>query len=382
MNHDPVDPPPTPFRAGRILIVDDEIAQMRALCETLSDRGFFTVGFASGAEALRALRSQPFELLLTDLSMPDMDGLSLLRQAREFDPALVGVLMTGHGTIDTAVEAMKSGALDYVLKPFKLRLLLPVLERALGIRSLRLENEALQRHLLTRTQDLEAANKELEAYSHSISHDLRAPIRAVINYAGLILADHGEQLPPEARELLKRVCSNSERMARLIEDLLAFARFTRHPLNRQLVDMASLTRAVLDQYQAEISARAIEVRIAELPPCLGDASLLTQVILNLLSNAFKFTRDRTPAVIEIGTLAGADGPGYYVRDNGAGFSMEHAHRLFGVFQRLHHAGEFEGTGIGLSIVQRILRRHGGRIWAEAEPGQGATFIFTLPPGAA
>ena len=382
MNLDPVNQPPTAFRAGRVLIVDDEIAQMRALCETLSDKGFFTVGFASGAAALMALRSQPFELLLTDLSMPDMDGLSLLRQAREIDPTLVGVLMTGHGTIDTAVEAMKSGALDYVLKPFKLRLLLPVLERALDIRRLRLENEALQRHLLMRTQDLEAANKELEAYSHSISHDLRAPIRAVINYAGLILSDHGEQMPPEARELLQRVCSNSERMARLIEDLLAFARFTRHPLNRQLVDMASLTRAVLKQFQGEISARAVEVRIAELPPCMGDASLITQVILNLLSNAFKFTRDRTPAVVEIGTLPGADGPCYYVRDNGAGFSMEHAHRLFGVFQRLHHAGEFEGTGIGLSIVQRILRRHGGRIWTEAEAGRGATFYFTLPPGAA
>ena len=382
MNPDPVNPPPTEFRAGRILIVDDEIAQLRALWETLSDKGYFTVGFASAAEALRALRSQPFELLLTDLAMPDMDGLLLLQQAREIDPNLVGVLMTGHGTIDTAVEAMKSGALDYVLKPFKLRLLLPVLERALGIRRLRLENEALQRHLLTRTQDLEAANKELEDYSHSISHDLRAPIRAVINYAGLILSDHGEQMPPAARELLQRVCSNSERMARLIEDLLAFARFTRHPLNRQLVDMASLTRAALNQFRAEMSTRAVEVRIAELPPCLGDASLLTQVLLNLLSNAFKFTRDRKPAVIEIGTLPGPDGTCYYVRDNGAGFSMEHAHRLFGVFQRLHHAGEFEGTGIGLSIVQRILSRHGGRIWTEAEVGRGATFFFTMPPGAA
>lgn len=363
--------------SARILIVDDEAAQLKALCDTLTDHGFATVGFKSAREALNAVTTRPFDLLLTDLSMPGMDGIALFKAAREIDSNLIGIMMTGHGSIDTAVEAMKAGALDYILKPFKMSAILPVLSRALSVRRLRLENEELQRRVLARTTELEAANKELEAFSHSVSHDLSAPLRGIRNYANILSEDFGATLPADAQVLIRKISRGSERMGQLIHDLLEFSRFSRKPLTQQTVCVSNQVQEIVAGLKKESVERRVDVQVGVLPDCTGDASLLEQVWVNLLSNAFKFTRHQKEARIEIGSREEESGTVYFVRDNGAGFNMKYADRLFGVFQRMHLQDEFEGTGIGLSIVQRIVQRHGGRIWAESEVGKGASFYFTL-----
>ncbi len=363
---------------ARILIVDDEAAQMKALCNTLRDEGYVTTGFASAKAAVDELRSQKFDLILTDLMMPEMDGITLLRSALEIDPSLIGIIMTGEGTIATAVEAMKTGALDYILKPFKLSAILPVLSRALAVRRLRIRNAELEQRVRERTAELEAANRDLESFCSSVSHDLRAPLRHIDGFSSLLIENYASQMPEEAQRLLKFVSSSALRMGQLIDDLLHFSRLGRQQLTKQPVNISGLVQEVLDELAKEQDGRSVELRVVQLPDTVGDPSLLKQVFINLLSNAYKFTRQREKPMIEVGWRQQKDEKVYFVRDNGAGFDMKHADKLFGVFQRLHRQDEFEGTGVGLSIVQRIVQRHGGRIWAEAELGKGATFYFTLP----
>ena len=372
--------------AARILIVDDEAAQMKALCETLGMEGYATTGFNSARRALEALRKQDFDLLLTDLMMPDMDGIALITAAREIAPDLVGVMMTGHATIDTAVKAMQAGALDYIVKPFKLNVILPVLNRALAVRRLRLVNAELERRISERTQELEvanrdlaAANNDLEAFSYSVSHDLRAPLRAVQGFLQIYIDDFGTSIPAEGRPVLDHVLAGANRMGQLIEDLLAFSRLGRQPVLRRVVPLERLAKRLVGELTEKEPQRRIEARVGALGECEGDPSLLEQVLVNLISNAFKFTRGRDPAVIEVGCSGHDPDKIYFVRDNGAGFDMKYVDKLFGVFQRLHSPSQFEGTGVGLSIVHRIVERHGGRIWAESAVEKGTTFFFTLPP---
>jgi signal transduction histidine kinase len=370
---------------ARLLIVDDEIAQMTALCRTLQAEGYGATGFHSATQALMALRAGAFDIVITDLMMPEMDGIALLRAAREIDNDLVGIVMTGHGTIDTAVEAMKGGALDYILKPFKLSVILPVLSRSLAVRRLRVENAALIQRIMDRTAELEAANRELaaannelEAFGYSVSHDLRSPLRAIGGFSRIVLEDFARELPDEAREHLEAVLANVQRMDQLIEDLLRFSHLGKQPLARQTVNMTDLVYEVLRELQAGEPARNVNVEIRQLPDSAADRALFKQVFVNLLSNAFKFTRHKADAVIEIeGRREGGECI-YLVRDNGVGFDMRYAQKLFGIFQRLHGQNEFEGTGVGLSIVQRIVERHGGRISAQSQIGRGATFTFSLP----
>ena len=238
-------------------------------------------------------------------------------------------------------------------------------------------NTELEARVVKRTAELEAANKELEAFSYSVSHDLRAPLRAINGFAGIVLEEFGPQLPPEARRYLDRICSGGKRMGELIDDLLSFSRLSRQPLNRQRVDTARLVEEALAEAKSTGTNRPVETHIGDLPPCMGDPALLKQVWINLLSNAVKYSRDRTPAIVEAGCEQADGKTVYFVRDNGVGFDMQYAGKLFGVFQRLHRADEFEGTGVGLAIVQRIVHRHGGHIWVTAEPDRGAAFYFTL-----
>jgi len=366
---------------GRLLIVDDEVAQMKALCETLEMEGYVTSGYSSARQALAALREGDVDMLLTDLMMPEMDGISLLHAARQVDGNLAGVVMTGHGTVDTAVKAMQDGALDYILKPFKLSQVLAVISRALDVRRLRLDNAAMRNRERAYIAELESANRDLESFTFSVSHDLRAPLRAISGFCEIYLQTYADTVPAAGREMLARVTSGAARMDQLIEDLLRFCRSTRQTMVKRTVHLDRLVRKVLADLQSKQTGRNLELRIGELPQCEGDSSLLEQVFVNLLSNALKFTRDSNPAVIEVVANEAEGETVIRVSDNGAGFDMQYAKRLFGVFQRLHSSSEFEGTGVGLSIVQRIVQRHGGRIWAESELGKGATFYFTLPRAA-
>lgn len=374
----------TAFAGARLLVVDDEVAQMKALCNTLEHEGYRPTGFSSAKQALERLRPGEHDLLLTDLMMPEIDGIELIRSARLTDPELAGVVMTGHGTIDTAVAAMQVGALDYVLKPFKLNVILPVIVRALDIRRLRIENAALQQREREHAAELAAAYRDLESFSYSVSHDLRSPLRAVNGFMDLFMEEFGDTVTGEARLRLEQVRAGGARMDRLIDDLLKFCRFSRAPLTRRRVELGSLVRRVVADLQAREPERMVQVEIGELPAVAGDASLLEQVLVNLLSNAFKFTRHEAGARVWVGSFLAPDPADAnltervcFVRDNGAGFDMKYASKLFGVFQRLHSQDQFEGTGVGLSIVQRVLQRHGGRIWAESAPGNGATFFFVL-----
>jgi len=533
---------------ARLLIVDDEEALMAALCNTLIVEGYAVTGFTSARQALAQLRERQFDVLLTDLMMPEMDGIALLHAAQEIDPALVGIVMTGHGTIDTAVQALRGGALDYVLKPFRLNNLLPVLTRALETRRLRTENiqlreavsiyelsraithglahdEVLQRtvsaaaqqsdagavcilvpteegtglrvggmwgtnshwdpgqhfpldaaivrwvseareqlsawdgshdpeavfsppfpgeqlgvalplvaggnfygilrfcskaaqrrltpgqvkaldilassaataleaasllgqlrtlnqeleqRVRERTQELQAANADLESFSYSVSHDLRAPLRRVDGFCEMFIDEFGSGLPPEGHRILENARAGTAHMGQLIDALLRFARYSRQPLQTRPVQTQALVRRIVENFHEQLQGRNVDLRIGELPDCMADGALLEQAFTNFISNALKFTGGRSPARIEIGSRAEGGEQIYFVKDNGVGFDMRHAERLFGVFQRLHAQSEFEGTGIGLSIVHRIVRRHGGRAWAESRPQEGATFYFSLP----
>lgn len=353
---------------------------MTALYHTLEDAGYDVTAFPSATQALQALHRQPFDLIMTDLQMPEMDGISFLRHAQEVDQNVVGIVMTGHGAIDTAIEAMKAGALDYVLKPFKLSTILPVLSRALEVRRLRLEIMQLQQRVREHVVELEAANRELETFSYSVSHDLRAPLRAISGLSNILVESYATQMPGEAQQLLQRIISSAERMGQLIEHLLRFARLSKQSLIKRPVNTAAMVHQVLEDLQKELANRHVVAQVGEVPDTVGDPVLLQQVFVNLLSNAFKFTRHSDHPEVVVGSHRNEGEQIYFVRDNGAGFDMQYAGNLFKVFHRLHSADEFEGTGVGLSLVQRIIQRHGGRIWAEGEVGKGATFYFTLPRG--
>jgi PAS domain S-box-containing protein len=229
-------------------------------------------------------------------------------------------------------------------------------------------------------QQLEAANKELEAFSYSISHDLRAPLRTMDGFSQAMLEDYGAQLPEEGQRYLHKIRRGAQRMGNLIDDLLTFSRLSRAPLERQIIDTGKLVHNVVEDLNIAREERAIDLRIGEMPTSAGDPALLKQVWINLVSNALKYTRKRDPAIVKIGCTREQKEDVFFVRDNGTGFDMRFAGKLFGVFQRLHRTEDYEGTGVGLAIVQRVIHRHGGRVWAEAAVDRGATFYFTLEGG--
>lgn len=243
-------------------------------------------------------------------------------------------------------------------------------------------NVGLEARVAERTSQLEAAIHELEAFSYSVSHDLRAPLRAIDGFSRIVWEEYAGQIDEEAREYLRLVRDNTRHMGQLIDDLLAFSRLSRHPIQMQEVSMEALVRRALEDAAGERAGRVVELNVAPLPPCTGDPALLMQVWANLIANALKYTRNRPAARVAIGSRQLDGETVYSISDNGVGFDMRYAHKLFGVFQRLHRAEEYEGTGVGLAIVQRVIHRHGGRVWAEAEPGRGASFFFALPAGAA
>jgi len=238
-------------------------------------------------------------------------------------------------------------------------------------------NAELEQRVAKRTAQLESANKELEAFSYSISHDLRAPLRIINGFAQIVMKDHSAGLSEEAVRLLSAIGGQARHMDDLISALLSLAKSGRQAIKVSEIDMEKLVKGVFDELKGAIPEKEVRFTVNPLPLAHGDPALIRQVLSNLIANALKFTRDRETAEIEVGGRREGNESVYYVKDNGAGFDLKYAGKLFGAFQRLHSSKEFEGTGVGLSIVQRIISRHGGRVWAEGESGKGATFYFTL-----
>lgn len=240
-------------------------------------------------------------------------------------------------------------------------------------------NTELEQRVQQRTAELQMVNSELESFSYSVSHDLRAPLRAIDGFSHMLQQEYAGHLPQQGLELLNLVRASAERMNQLIADLLRFSRFSRQPLNIQTIQPLDIVHRALENLKAEQAGRQVEVVIGDLPPCQADPSLLLQVWTNLLSNALKYTSKRHEARVEVGCETGESGENiYFVKDNGVGFDMHYADKLFGVFQRLHSESEFDGTGVGLALTQRIIQRHGGRIWANSQPNVGSVFYFSLP----
>lgn len=410
----------------KILIVEDSPTQAEKLKFILEQDGYVFSIVRNGREAVDAIRAEPPTLVISDIVMPEMDGYELCHWIKADDKlkTVPVILLTSLSDPADVMKGLESGADSFIVKPYDEQYLLARIAYILANRHLR-ESEspqmgveiffagrkffitsdrlqilnlllstyeaAIQKNReLARAQEelknlndhLEATNKELEAFSFSVSHDLRAPLRAVNGFSHILMTKFSGILPPEAANLLNNVTKSGKRMEELIDDLLNLSRMGRQPLVKQSFQLSQLVQQVLSELSSEREGRNLEVRLGELPGCIGDPSLLKQVYINLISNAFKFTRKTEQAIVEIGTWAKPSELVCFVRDNGAGFDMQFAQNLFGVFQRLHRASEFEGTGIGLSIVQRIIHRHGGRIWAEAAVDQGAKFYFTLPYTAA
>jgi len=240
-------------------------------------------------------------------------------------------------------------------------------------------NEELEQRVIERTGDLEMANKELEAFAYSISHDLRAPLRHMAGFAELLQKNASSVLDEKSRRYMIMILESAKRMGDLIDDLLAFSRIGRAETQKTVVSLEQLVKEALSEVQPETDGRNIGWRIAALPNLYGDRAMLRLALVNLVSNAVKFTRKRPQPEIEIACVDGNENEiVVFIRDNGVGFDMKYVNKLFGVFQRLHRAEEFEGTGIGLATVQRIIHRHGGRVWAEGLVDRGATFYFSVP----
>lgn len=265
----------------------------------------------------------------------------------------------------------------------KLAIALNLLLDDLAFRTAELEaahqvtEEVLERKVAERTLELAGVNQELEAFSYSVAHDLRAPLRSISGFGQALLEDCQPRLDETCTKYLRFVRESAQQMAQLIDDLLTLARVTRDELRQSQIDLAQIAKSVLNRLAQADPHRMVDIVVPSQAAASGDSRLLGVVLENLLGNAWKFTSRRPMAQIEFGFSIGLEGPAYFVRDNGAGFDMAYANNLFGVFQRLHSAKEFEGTGIGLATVHRIIHRHGGRVWAEGEVDRGATFYFTL-----
>jgi signal transduction histidine kinase len=355
-----------------VLIVDDVAANLVALEAQLGSLNCDIVRADSGNEALRQLLKRQFAVMLLDVQMPGMDGYEVARLARENsatrDVPIIFVTAM-HETARTVLRGYGTGAVDFLFKPINPHILLSKVRVFLE----------LYMNRLVLAEEVEAHKRtlaELEAFNYSVSHDLRAPLRPLDGFSQALLEDYGAQLDARGQDYLKRIRAAAQRMGQLIDDLLQLSRISRSDVKRQAVNLSEMATAILAEAQSGDPSRTIETAVEPGVVVQADSRLLRIALENLLRNAWKFTGKRADARIEVGIKPDKE-PVYFVRDNGAGFDQGFSSRLFQPFQRLHSTSEFEGTGIGLAIVTRIIGLHGGRVWAEAAVGKGATFFFTL-----
>ncbi len=364
-----------PERRALVLVVDDN-PDLRNYMSGLLNPHYRVVTAEDGLEALDAIRELKPDIVVSDVMMPRMTGIELV-QAMRGDSSAAGspaavpvILLSARAGEEATIEGLDAGSDDYLTKPFTAAELLARVRAHLKLAQARRKW----------TAELELANRELDAFSYSVAHDLRGPLRCIDGFSQMLLQDQGERLDDEGRRHLGIVRGSAQRMSQVIDDLLRLARLSRGEVRRTTFDLSALVHSVAGQLSESEPARRVEFTIERGLEVVADPHLLQIVLDNLLRNAWKFTAKRPDAVIEFGARREAGEACYFVRDNGAGFDMNQASRLFGVFQRLHADSEFQGTGVGLATVKRIIGRHGGQVWAVGEVGRGATFYFTLNTG--
>jgi two-component system sensor histidine kinase/response regulator len=392
----------------KILLVDDQRENLDSAEATLRALGETVFRAESGRDALRQIVDHDFAVILLDVLMPGMDGFETAALIRQHERARGTpiIFLTAFSRSDEHIRrGYDLGAVDYLTTPFVPEILRSkvsvfvhlhrkaelLAQRAaqLEVRDSELQQaiaknwkdqegiKALNRHLEHQVEQLTEVVRELEAFSYSVSHDLRGPLGRIAGFSRALLEFHSSQLDDEARVHLERIDHSAQHLCDLVEDLLNFSRLTRAELKEVRLDLSALVAAIATEVGARDPGRQAEFVIAKGVNVWGDANLLRSAMLNLVENAWKFTRKHATARIEFGVMIGIDGPTYFLRDDGAGFDMADVGRIFNPFQRLHKSSDFEGTGIGLATVERIIRRHGGRIWAEGEIEGGAVFYFTL-----
>jgi DNA-binding response OmpR family regulator len=386
----------------KVLAVDDSETYLQALAADLRAEGYQVVLARSGEEALELLAVEAVDCVLLDMIMPGIGGRETCRRVKAV-PVMRDipiVILTALDDRAAMMDGLAAGADDYIAKSSDFGLLRARLLAQIRRKRFEDENRLIREELLRKEleaseartaraiaearavliEELELKNEELESFSYSVAHDLRAPLRSIDGFSLALLEDYGEKLDAEGQQYLRFVRESAQQMAQLIDDLLTLSRVTRSEFRRDAIDLGDIARRVGARLRAASPDRPVELIVAPDLPAMGDERLMTVVFENLLGNAWKFTGKTARPRIEVGVDA-VEPRVFFVRDNGAGFDMNYAAKLFGVFQRLHSASEFEGTGIGLATVQRVIRRHGGRIWAEGAVGQGASFFFTLDGGA-
>jgi two-component system NtrC family sensor kinase len=384
----------------KILAVDDSDTYLQELAEALRADGYEMVLAHSGEEALELLAVQPVDCILLDVIMPGIGGQETCRRLKNVPVTrdIPVVMLTAIDDRDAMIQGLGAGADDYIAKSSDFEVLRARVLAQIRRKQFEDENRLIREQLLraeleameARTareiaesraslvEQLESKNEELESFSYSVAHDLRAPLRSIDGFGLILLEDYADKLDDEGKQYLNYVRESAQHMARLIDDLLALSRVARGEFRRAPTDLSAIVRSVAARL-AKATDRQVELVVPDTLVANGDDGLLTIAFENLLGNAWKFTRTCPKPRIEVG-ICDDERRTYFVRDNGAGFDMAYVSKLFRMFQRLHSAKEFEGTGIGLATVQRIVRRHGGRIWAEGAIGRGAAFYFTLDGG--
>lgn len=362
----------------RILVVDDDELVVRTLTAFFKTKGYEVQNCLSGKEAVARVDLAQVDLLIADLQLPDIDGIEVITQVLAVNPDMAALLMTGHASLDSAVRALRHGAVDYVQKPFTLIALDAAVERALQMHQLKKANRVLQEQLRARNAELEGVNQELDAFAARLAHDLRGPLNNMRGLVTFAREELNETIDPESRDLLDRAIRSGDQAFRMVSDLLDFARLGHGELQLTPISLDSLVNRCVESLSEHIPKDRCHITVSPLPVVLGHEGLLSQVFLNLLDNAIKYSEPKPDMVITICAVSRADGRvDIRVEDNGVGFDPGQARLLFLPFQRLHRRSEFTGAGMGLANVKRIVERHGGEVAAESSPGEGSVFVVTL-----